>query len=175
MGPVYFCGHAKHVYMNMYIFAILSEMDDTVLGIAEARATLSTIVDRLSNGEVAVVALGSHRKPEAMIVPYSEHRTRTPKAPMLATIRARAALMQRLGALSGIASIAVFGSVARGEERAESDVDLLVDTVPGASLFDLARFGMDMELLLDRPVDVVVRDALDPKRDAAMIAEAIPL
>ena len=150
-------------------------MDDTVLGIAEARASLSTIVDRLANGELSVVTLGSHRKPKAMIVPYSPHRVAASRAPVLPYVQARSELIDRLAASSRITTIAVFGSVARGEETADSDIDLLVETAPGASLFDLARFGNDMELLFGRPVDIVDRAALDPQRDRAIIAEAIPL
>ena len=60
-------------------------------------------------------------------------------------------------------SVALFGSVARGEERADSDLDFLVEFGEGASLFDLARLEMDLEELLGRDVDVVSVGGLLPE------------
>jgi uncharacterized protein len=70
--------------------------------------------------------------------------------------------------------IAVFGSVARGEARQGSDLDLLVDFEPGASLLDHVGLFQDLEELLGGGVDVVTRNALDP-RDDHIRAEAIDL
>ena len=57
----------------------------------------------------------------------------------------------------------VFGSFSRGEERADSDVDILVSLVPGTRL-GLKFFAMNLELeqLLNRPVDLVVEGDLMP-------------
>lgn len=52
-------------------------------------------------------------------------------------------------------SISVFGSVARGEDRPDSDIDFLVDFEPGASLLDLLKVHDDLEALLQSPVDVI--------------------
>jgi uncharacterized protein len=52
-------------------------------------------------------------------------------------------------------AVAVFGSVARGEETQESDVDFLVEFEPGSSLFDLADLEDALASLLGRRVDVV--------------------
>lgn len=49
--------------------------------------------------------------------------------------------------------IRVFGSVARGTQGAESDLDFLVDFEIGSSLFDLMHLTEDLEQLLGRPVD----------------------
>jgi uncharacterized protein len=70
--------------------------------------------------------------------------------------------------------IAVFGSVARGDARPGSDVDLLVDFEPGASLLDHVGLFQDLEELLGVGVDVVTRSALKP-RDDRIRAEAIDL
>jgi uncharacterized protein len=70
--------------------------------------------------------------------------------------------------------IAVFGSIARGEAHPDSDVDLLVDFEPGASLLDHIGLFQDLENLLGVGVDVVARSALKP-RDDHIRAEAVDL
>jgi predicted nucleotidyltransferase len=70
--------------------------------------------------------------------------------------------------------VRLFGSVARGQEREGSDIDLLVDFVPGSSLFDLLRLNRELEELLGHPVDVVSRGGLKA-RDRAILDEAIDL
>ncbi|SDK00116.1 nucleotidyltransferase family protein [Natronincola ferrireducens] len=60
----------------------------------------------------------------------------------------------------GVVSIKVFGSVARGEEKSDSDIDLLVKLEEGRSLFDLIGFKNDLEYLLKRKVDVVTEESL---------------
>lgn len=73
----------------------------------------------------------------------------------------------------GVESIALFGSVARGEAGPESDVDLLVVVQQGTTLFGLARVKHHLEDLLDRPVDLVTSDALRPQMRESILAEAI--
>jgi len=59
----------------------------------------------------------------------------------------------------------VFGSCARGEERPDSDVDILVKFQKGISLFDYVGLQQDVEAVMMRPVDAVDYDALgyDPQ------------
>lgn len=71
-------------------------------------------------------------------------------------------------------SVAVFGSVARGDESATSDIDFLVEFEPGSSLFDLLHLSEDLETLLGVPVDVVSAGGLRD-RDDHIRREAIPL
>jgi uncharacterized protein len=70
--------------------------------------------------------------------------------------------------------VRLFGSVARGEEREGSDIDLLVDFAAGSSLFDLLHLNRELEGLLRHPVDVVSRGGLKA-RDRAILDEAIEL
>jgi uncharacterized protein len=71
-------------------------------------------------------------------------------------------------------SAAVFGSVARGEESATSDIDFLVEFEPGSSLFDLLHLTEELEALLGVPVDVVSAGGLKD-RDDYIRREAVPL
>ena len=75
----------------------------------------------------------------------------------------------------GAHNIRVFGSVARGEDQPESDVDLLVDMASGRSLLDLVGLGQDLEELLDRKVDVVTDASLHPALCERIRREARPL
>jgi uncharacterized protein len=70
--------------------------------------------------------------------------------------------------------VRVFGSVARGDDRPDSDIDLLVDFDEEGSLFDLMHLGEDLEELLGRPVDVVSSGGLKD-RDQQLLAEAVDL
>ena len=151
--------------------------------VADARARLTGTLQRFrSDPEGAEpVVLGSHRKPEAVILPYARYRRLAeqgasgPQASVREVLRSRRGLIQSLARASMIGRVEVFGSVARGDDTLDSDVDLLVDPAEGASLFDLARFEADVEALLGRQVDVVSVRALDPGRDKAILAEAQPL
>lgn len=75
----------------------------------------------------------------------------------------------------GLANPRVFGSVARGGERPNSDVDLLVDVPTGTGLLTLARCQADLEALLGAPVDLVPAADLKPAIAGDVLAEAVPL
>jgi uncharacterized protein len=92
----------------------------------------------------------------------------------------RALVEQHRDAIKAVAArhhgrrVRLFGSVARGDERDGSDIDLLVDFSPESSLFDLLHLNRELEELLHRPVDVVSRGGLK-ERDQAILDEAIDL
>ena len=71
-------------------------------------------------------------------------------------------------------SVSVFGSVARGDERTDSDIDFLVEFEEGSSLFDLLHISEELEALLGTPVDVVSVGGLK-ERDHHIRSEAVPL
>ena len=74
----------------------------------------------------------------------------------------------------GISNVRIFGSVARGDSHARSDIDFLVDIPREATLFDLSRFRRELSALLGVEVDVVSSRALLP-RDSDVLEEAIGL
>lgn len=83
--------------------------------------------------------------------------------------------IHRVAARRGASNIRVFGSVARGEAREDSDVDLLVDLEEGRSILDHAGLMVDLQDLLGRRVDVATPDALRQRIRDRVLAEAVPL
>jgi|SRR5712664_2879984 predicted nucleotidyltransferase len=81
----------------------------------------------------------------------------------------------QIAARHGAKKIRVFGSVARGEARADSDIDFLVDMEPGRSLFDLGGLLMDLQEVLGRKVDVVTEKGLRSRIRERVLREAVPL
>jgi predicted nucleotidyltransferase len=81
----------------------------------------------------------------------------------------------RIASTHGARNLRVFGSVARGEDSPDSDIDLLVDMDPGRSLLDLVALGQDLEDLLQRKVDVLTDVSVHPALRDRILSEARPL
>jgi predicted nucleotidyltransferase len=75
----------------------------------------------------------------------------------------------------GARNVRVFGSIARGEPGAGSDVDLLVEMEPGRSLLDLVGLWQDLEDLLGTHVDVLSEGGVSPFLRESIYADAMPL
>jgi len=69
----------------------------------------------------------------------------------------------------------VFGSVLHGTDNDDSDLDLLVDALPGTTLLDLGDLQDELETLLGIRVDLLTPGDLPPKLRAAVVAEARPI
>ena len=69
----------------------------------------------------------------------------------------------------------VFGSVVRGQDADGSDLDILVDTLPNATLFDLGGLQAELEEMLGVPVHLLTLNDLPEKLRAKVLAEATPL
>ncbi len=81
----------------------------------------------------------------------------------------------RLARKHGARNVRLFGSAARGEDRAESDLDLLVDMEEGRSLVDHVALKQDLEDLLGREIDVVTERSLHPRLRERVLREAVSL
>jgi predicted nucleotidyltransferase len=90
-------------------------------------------------------------------------------------LRNRRTEIMQIAARHGARNLRVFGSVARGDTRPDSDVDILVDMEPGRSLFDLGGLLYDLQALLGVDVDVVTEKGLRSRIRAQVMREAIPL
>lgn len=72
----------------------------------------------------------------------------------------------------GASNLRVFGSVARGDDDADSDIDFLVDLEQGRSLFDLGGLQVELERLLECRVDVITENGLRPRIKDRVLSEA---
>jgi len=86
----------------------------------------------------------------------------------------RGRLLRSLRA-SGATNVRLFGSVARGDDGPNSDIDLLVDIAPEVGLFALGRMRSEAERILGSSVDIVPANSLKPDLADRVLAEAIAL
>ncbi len=96
----------------------------------------------------------------------------SPLAQKLATHRLT---LIEIASRHGLSNVRVFGSVARAEEGADSDIDLLVEPGPRTTLFDLAAMLDEVQALLGESVDLVTPDGLSPRFREKVLQEARPL
>jgi predicted nucleotidyltransferase len=87
-------------------------------------------------------------------------------------LRSHRRRVKQIIARHGLAHVRVFGSIARGDDRPDSDIDLLVDVPPGVGLFRLGRCQAELECLLGARVDLIPAADLKPNVASAALAEA---
>ena len=90
-------------------------------------------------------------------------------------IRERRDEILRVAACHGAGNVRLFGSVARGEDTLESDVDLLVDVTGDTTPWFPGSLVADLERLLGQRVQVVIRRSLSPLIRDNVLREAVPL
>ena len=93
----------------------------------------------------------------------------------LKTERGKRGRLLDLAARHGARNVRVFGSVARGEADAASDLDLLVDLEPGRSLIDLGALLADLKCELGARVGLVTEAGLRPTLRERVLSEAVPI
>jgi predicted nucleotidyltransferase len=92
--------------------------------------------------------------------------------PLIETHRAE---LLALAGRRGVTGVRVFGSMSRGDDRDDSDVDLLVTLAPGTSALALGGLLLDAQDLLGRRVDIVTEASLHPALREQVLAGAVPL
>jgi predicted nucleotidyltransferase len=95
-------------------------------------------------------------------IPTAASRCYSPSVATLDTVRSRADEIRAIAAAHGARNVRVVGSVARGTEREDSDIDLLVTFDPGVGLLEHARLVLELERLLGRKVDVASERGVRP-------------
>ncbi len=90
-------------------------------------------------------------------------------------LRARQSEIQSIAAKHGAGNLRVFGSVARGDARENSDVDLLIDIVGPTTPWFPGGLLTDLETALGRRVDIVIARSLHPLLRESVLKEAVPL
>jgi predicted nucleotidyltransferase len=81
----------------------------------------------------------------------------------------------RIASHHGARNVRVFGSVARGDAKATSDLDLLIEAGPNLTPWFPGGLVSDLEELLGRHVDVVTEQALHPAMRDRVLREAVPV
>lgn len=132
---------------------------------ATASPSVETL-DRLLASMGARLELSATPAPRALDV----------RTPRLAKIRANRDLIRKAARRHHATNIQIFGSVARGEDGPNSDIDLLVDLdVRTLGLIPVMELNDELERILGERVDVAPRDALAPAVAERALAEAVPL
>jgi uncharacterized protein len=100
----------------------------------------------------------------------------TVRGPVAALLRKHRREILGAAEAVGASDVRIFGSVARGEETPESDIDLLVDfPAHERGLFPLLKLADEIEAIVGRPVDVAAVEVMAPPVRERALAEAIPL
>jgi len=145
--------------------------DEDVARIRRALALRAMAATGMSQREIAA-ALGISQPAVSQQLKTAQDLTRVhPEA----LVEAAAPVLRRIAEESGYGRLAVFGSVARGEARQDSDIDLLVESPEGTSSFGFIRFKQLLERVLGRQIDLIDYGGLKPKLDDDIRRDAVLL
>ncbi len=106
-----------------------------------------------------------------MVVPSRNIR----QSPRLRVLQEKRADILRIAERRGGRNVRIFGSVAKGEDSTQSDIDLLMVFIPGTTLFDRSGLLVELQDLLGYKVDVVSEKMLHPLVRQDVLSSAIPL
>ena len=101
--------------------------------------------------------------------------TEPSKLRRLPQLKAQRGRILEIGRRHGALAMGLFGSVVRGEDGPDSDVDFLVEMEPGRSLFDLGELQADLTQMLGCAVDVVTPSGLRRRLRNDVLREVRPL
>ena len=93
----------------------------------------------------------------------------------LEKIRSKKKTIQKIANKYGVTKILIFGSVARGDDRSDSDIDLLVTLEKNKTLFDLGGFYMDLSKLLDKEISLVTIESINGSFKENILRDSVPL
>lgn len=122
-----------------------------------------------------LVAATGHRLVVSLEPDPAMMRPGLPDSPLGRRLRRHRTAVLETARQHGATNVRVFGSVARGQDAPDSDIDLMVDLAPGTGLVSLGILQRELSTILHAPVDVVPSDSLRPAIRAEADAESIPL
>ncbi len=108
-------------------------------------------------------------------ISYQVARQRTDGVRPSELVEAGGAVLRHVAESRGFTQLAVFGSAARGDDRPDSDLDLLVMPPDDADLFDMLRLEELLESLVGRDVDLVSYRGLDSHLDQDILRDRVLL
>lgn len=104
-------------------------------------------------------------------ISYQVARERTDGVHPSELVAAGGSVLRQVAEGRGFTDLAVFGSAARGDDRPDSDLDLLVQPPEGADVFDMLRLRDTLAAVLGRDVDLVSYRGLDPRLDQDILRD----
>ena len=147
--------------------------------VARRAGTSQPAVARYENGvsspSVSTLERLLHACGRELVLMTTPARSTDLSGPLGRRLRRLRAQVLRVARRHGARNVRVFGSVARGEEDAESDIDLIVDLDPDRTLLDLVALTRDLTELLGVKVDVATLDLLKDRVLARASREIVPL
>lgn len=108
-------------------------------------------------------------------ISYQVARERTDGVRPSELIAAGGEVLRQVAENRGFSRVAVFGSAARGDDRPDSDLDLLVQPSAETDLFEMLRLEQALEHIVGREVDLVSYRGLDPELDRDILADTVLL
>jgi len=148
-----------------------------LIAVSDLARKTRAVVERLEKNPATRLLVMKNNRPVAVISGMAGERLPAADARASRSLRddvlAKADLVRTIARAHGAREIELFGSVARGEERPDSDIDLLVELEPGRSLVDLIGLENDLTELFGRKVDVATRRSLKPRVLKAAMKEKL--
>lgn len=108
-------------------------------------------------------------------ISYQVARERTDGVRPSELVEAGGSVLRQVAANHGFTQLAMFGSAARGDDRPDSDLDLLVQPPANADLFDMLRLEETLARVAGRDIDLVSYHGLDPRLDQDILRDKVLL
>ncbi|MCU1667936.1 MAG: transcriptional regulator, family [Blastococcus sp.] len=155
----------------------------TQVQLATHAGTTQSVVSAYESGRrepslpvlLGLLAATGHSLQGSLVASPPDESSSPLSGPLGRRVRRHRARIKDVAASYGAGNVRVIGSVARGAESADSDVDLLLDLPAGVGLFTLGRLRQDLEDLLHARVDLVPADGLKPEVRANVESGLVPL
>lgn len=141
---------------------------------AFSHAVISAIGEGVSQREIAKI-LGVTQSAVSQMVAATRMRAKLTQGPVGRKLAEHRAEVLEIARSRGASKVRVFGSVARGEDTDDSDVDLLVDMPGEIGIFALTGLSLDLEDLLGISVDVIPEQIVNREALPALAASAVAL